>query len=267
VSPYIAADLIGRGDLAAALRMARTWHGGFNAGWRAIARQALWTFGLRPWLGAACSAVAGAAWDRNRAARMVTHDPSWIAPDPALRREQKRRASALVPEARPKSGFYVRELRTFLRDPLMPWFFEEQYELGRSIGVRYQHPYWDADLVEHMYRTPPAVLTRGGRTKALVRTAVDRRFPGLGFGNQRKVMAFAFFGSLASPALLRLASEYWDFRVLGSLGVVEPAAARAFVQAAPGRSPRTIFQAWRTIALEAWAQGRVNGASAKGKVT
>jgi hypothetical protein len=214
----------------------------------------LWTFGFRPLAGAVRSSIDPAGWDKDRAERRVAADPAWIGPDAEVRREQKRRAEARVVEARPKDGFYARELRAFLHDPLMSLFFEEQHDLGRGMGVRFQHPYWDADLVEHMYRTPPEILTRGNRTKGLVRAAVHRRFPGLNFEVQRKVLAFSFFAAVASPEAKQLAPHFWDFSALADLGVVEPGGARSYVEGAFDQSPRTMVQAWRLITLEAWAR-------------
>lgn len=254
VSPYLSADLIRRGDLAGVMRLARTWHRSFNSKWFWVTWSTLWTFGLRPLAGAVRSSINPEAWDKDRAARRVAVDPAWIAPDAVVRREQTRRAEAKVVEARPKGGFYARELRAFLHDPLMSLFFEEQYDLGRAEGVRFQHPYWDPDLVEHMYRTPPEILTRGNRTKGLVRAAVHRRFPGLNFEAQRKVLAFSFFASVAAPEAKRLAPQFTDFRALADLGVVEPTGARSFVEGAFDQSPRTMVQAWRLITLEAWAR-------------
>jgi asparagine synthetase B (glutamine-hydrolysing) len=257
VSPYLSADLIRRGDLAGVIRLARTWYRSFDVRWFWVTWSTLWTFGLRPLAGAVRSTFSPEAWDKDRAARRVAVDPAWIAPDEVVRLEQKRRAEARVVDARPQGGFYARELHAFLNDPLMSLFFEEQYELGRAAGVRFQHPYWDPDLVEHMYRTPPEILTRGNRTKGLVRAAVDRRFPGLNFESQRKVLAFSFFASVAGAEANKLAPQFTDFSALAALGVVEPAGARSFVANAFDKSPRTRALAWRLITLEAWARTQI----------
>ena len=257
VSPYLSADLIRRGDLAGVMRLAKTWHRSFNSAWYWVTWSTLWSFGLRPLIGSAVSAVNPVGWDRNRATRRIAGDPPWIAPGAGLRAEQEQRALAKVVDARPAGGFYARELRAFVDDPLMSLFFEEQHELGREAGVRFQHPYWDADLVEHMYRTPPEVLTRDNRTKGLVRAAVDKRFPGFGFNVQRKVLAFSFFAKMAGAEARRLAPRYTDFKALAELGVVEPAGARAFVEGAFDSTPRTMVQAWRLVVLESWARAQL----------
>jgi asparagine synthase (glutamine-hydrolysing) len=255
VSPYLCADLIRQGDLAGLVRMARSWHRSVNTKWFWVTWGTVWRFGLRPLVGSAAAALGGERWDRNRTQRRLAGDPSWITPDPGVRRAQAERAQSRVVDARPANGFYARELQWFVGDPLMSIFFEEQHELGRQCGVRFAHPYWDADLVEHLYRTPPEVLLRGDRTKGLVRNAVERRFPGLGLASQRKVLAFSFFASKAGEAR-RLAPLYTDFTALADLGIVEPAGAKGFVDGAFERSPRTMVQAWRLVTLEAWARAQ-----------
>jgi hypothetical protein len=46
---------------------------------------------------------------------------------------------------------------------------EKGFGYGRKIGVRILHPHWDRDLVSFLYRVPPDLLNRGGRSKSLVR--------------------------------------------------------------------------------------------------
>lgn len=254
VSPFVAADLIRRGDVAGLTRMARTWHRSFESSWYWVVRGTLWRFGLRPLIGSGLSRVLGARWDGNRARRRVQADPPWVGPDPEIRAEQHRRALERIVDARPAGGFYARELRAFLSDPVMPQFFEEQFEAGRRVGVRYQHPYWDPDLVDHMYRTPPEVLTRGNRTKGLVRRAVARRFPDLGFESQRKVLAFSFFTERARIELKTIVPRYVSFPALSQLGIVEPSGAAQFVEAAFDQGKRSSSLAWRLILLEDWAR-------------
>jgi Asparagine synthase len=73
---------------------------------------------------------------------------------------------------------------------------EELFEQGRRLGLRVLQPFWDAALVEFLYRMPPKFLNRGSRSKGLVRETVARLFPRLGFETQRKVTASRFGRSL-----------------------------------------------------------------------
>lgn len=256
VSPYLKADLWRRGDLAGLYRMAMTWRRSFDASWPVVVKGSIWNYGLRPLVAAGIASLAPAAWDRNRTQRLIDSDPDWIARDPALRREQYARALAKVADSRPREGFYVRELRTFIDDPLMSTTFEEQHLIGQQLGVRFLHPYWDPDLVEHLYRTPPDVLTRGLRTKGLVRAAVARRFPGLGFERKKKVWALSFFAATLERDAPAISRPFIDFSALGDLGVVDPARTRAFVETAFAGTPRHKVNAWRLVVLESWVRSR-----------
>jgi hypothetical protein len=83
-------------------------------------------------------------------------------------------------------------MRSGLGHPLVAMELEELFEQSRRLGVRVLQPFWDAALVEFLYRTPPAMLNQTGRSKGLVRDTVARRFPRLGFETQLKVTATRF---------------------------------------------------------------------------
>lgn len=256
VSPFLKADLWRRGDLAGLYRMAMTWRRSFDASWPMVLKGSIWTYGLRPHLAAGIAAMAPNAWDRNRTARLLESDPSCLSRDPSLRAEQFARALATVTDSRPRDGFYVRELRTFIDDPLMSMTFEQQHAIGRRLGVRFLHPYWDPDVVEHLYRTPPEILTRGLRTKGMVRATVARRFPGLGLERKKKIWALSFFASTLEKDAPAVCRRFMDFSGLADLGVVDPAAARVSVEKGFGGTPRQKVDAWRLIVLESWVRGR-----------
>jgi asparagine synthase (glutamine-hydrolysing) len=256
VSLYLTADLLRRGEIAGVVRFLRTLRRSFDSSRTRIITQTLWTYGLRPLAGSAISAVAPEAWDRNRLKRRVADDPAWIAPDPAVRAEQRRRAVKHLAAARPKGGFYARDSRLFLEHPLMSWLFEEQFHFGSRLGVRYLHPYWDADLLDHLYRVPPEILNRGDRAKGLVRESVGRRFPGLGFETQRKVTAHTFYASILGTQAPPLLRRFADFSGLGRLGIVEPEGARRFVEGAFTESPRVRAMAWNVVNLESWVRAQ-----------
>ena len=256
VSPYLKADLWRRGDVAGLYRMAMTWRRSFDASWWMVLKGSIWTYGLRPLAAAGIGSLAPSLWDRNRTRRLIDSDPEWLSQDPLLRREQYARALARVADSRPSQGFYVRELRTFIDDPLMSTTFEEQHLIGQRLGVRFMHPYWDPDLVEHLYRTPPEVLTRGLRTKGMVRAAVARRFPGLGLERKKKVWALSFFASTLERDAPALSRPFMDFSALGDLGVVDPVRARTFVENGFTGTPRRRVNAWRLIELESWVRSR-----------
>jgi hypothetical protein len=163
---------------------------------------------------------------RRRTQAAVT--PSWLAPDPDLRRESRRRfdevADAIMqrPEPRGTHGFFFSEAPSYLIKPLQAIEFEEAFEFSRQTGVLELAPYWDADLVEFLNRMPPEELDRGGRAKGLVRDTVVRRFPDLGFNRQRKVSALTYFGSVLRTEGPKAWARLGGAPALAKLGIVGP---------------------------------------------
>ncbi len=159
----------------------------------------------------------------------MRRDPPWVAPDSELQGELKRRSGGSLVCADPANGFYLRDIRSGLEHPLLTMELEERFEFGRRVGVRFLHPYWDTDLVDMLIRTPPALLDRGGRSKGLVRPTLAQRFPSLGFDRQRKAAATPVLSADARGRGPALVDTLGGFPALAELGVVAPAAARAFV--------------------------------------
>jgi asparagine synthetase B (glutamine-hydrolysing) len=258
-SSFLAADLWRRGDVRGLVRLARTWKRSYHHSWLTVCRAAAWQYGLRPLVGRFCHRAAPEAWDARRTRRVIDATPDWISDDPELRTVRYDRARQNLPSADPPEGFYGREARLFLDHPLMSWMFEEQFVFAASLGLRFVHPYWDPDLVAHMYRVPPERLNEGNRTKALVRQTVDRRFPDLGFRRQRKITATTFFADLVRREAPALAEDVADFRGLASLGVIVPGKARSFVRSGwnPSQTPRDIGRAWNLVNVEVWVRGQL----------
>jgi hypothetical protein len=202
--------------------------------------------------------LAPEQWDRRRAAKVHAAIPTWVTPDPTLRRAQFDRALRSLAPADPVGGFYGRESRLFLDHPLTSWQFEEQYQLGARLGIRYVHPYWDPDVLALAYRTRPERLNLGGRSKGLVRQTMARRFPTLGFERHRKVTALTFFANLARAEGPPLGEAHADFRGLASLGVVDAARARHFMRTAWSGTPHEVGRAWNLVNLESWTRRQLH---------
>lgn len=257
VSPLLSADLIRRGDIGGLVRLMRTWQRSYGPSVLPILKNSLWTYGLRPISSMMLHRIAPNAWNRSRQGRAMRRDPDWVAPGEALRAEQKRRLPGDFVSPDPPLGFYLRDARSALDHALVSWELEEQYDMGVQADVVFQHPYWDADLIDMLYRTPPAALNAGGRSKGLVRHSVARRFPDLGMERRRKVPAGTFYRSL-------LASQGPDvtarsYRALSSLGVVDEAAAKRGLQRIFAEK-QELYRAWELVNLETWvAQFLENG--------
>ena len=254
VSAYFAADLLRSGDLAGYRNFVSAWWRSYRASPLILMRSVVWRYGLRPLAGQALSRLAPVAWDRRRQNRAVRRDPDYVAPEEALRSEMKHRSGASLVCADPPNGFYLRDIRTGLDHPLLAMELEERYEFGRRAGVRFMHPYWDADLVDMLIRTPPALLDRGGRSKGLVRPALAQRFPTLGFDRQRKAAATPFYQQMLAAEGAPLLKKLGGFTTLGELGVVDPVAAGAFAAETIAREPGQLHRVWDLLNLETWVR-------------
>jgi asparagine synthetase B (glutamine-hydrolysing) len=255
VSPYLAADLIRQGDMRRLIQLIRIFQRSFEFGRFEVARSILWNFGLRPLLSAGIDVVAHHAWQTRRTDKLIQSTPEWLAPDPALRRLMDERAHASLRPSRPPHGrsFYEQQMHAALDHPLFALDSDERFEFGRRLGVQMVHPYLDPDLVGLLYRTPPRLLTRNGRTKALVRDAVARRFPTLGFERQRKTDATGFYRKL----LQREGRASWraatGLPALTGLGIVAPQSASNEMEALlSGQRPEQSHRIWDFLNLEAW---------------
>src|SRR5262249_11306638 len=186
VSPYLSADLILRGAIMELLQYWGTVLRSYQLHPLGLARK-LWAFGVRPVAGLAIHRLMPEAHDASRVRRLLAGDPVWVAPDPALRAEQKRRAESALTPSIPPRGFYEREMRMGLDHTLVSWDAEERFEMGKRIDVCFLHPFLDPDVVELCYRSLPHLMNKGGRSKGLVREKIARRFPALGLEQQRKV--------------------------------------------------------------------------------
>jgi asparagine synthase (glutamine-hydrolysing) len=254
VSAYFAADLIRAGDVAGYRNFVSAWWRSYRASPLVLMRSVVWKYGLRPLAGQALSRLAPQVWERSRRTRAVRRDPVWVAPDGELRQELKRRTSGSLICADPPNGFYLRDIRAGLDHPILAMELEERHDFGRRAGVRFLHPYWDADLVDMLIRTPPSLLDRGGRSKGLVRPALAQRFPELGFDRQRKAAATPFYQEMLAAEGAALVDHLGGFSTLGDLGVIDAPAARAFADETIARNPAQLHRVWDLLNLETWVR-------------
>jgi hypothetical protein len=154
----------------------------------------------------------------------------------------------------------MREQRNNLDHPLASWGLEEQYAWSKKIGIRFLHPYFDTDLAEMLYRTPPRLLSEGGRTKALVRGTLARRFPDIGLGGQRKTAATPFYHSVIRREAPAIVDAVGDYPALAALGVVDGSAMRQYVcDVLNGRLSDGVqfVRIFHILTLETWVRSRV----------
>jgi asparagine synthase (glutamine-hydrolysing) len=258
VTPCLAADLLKSGRLVALTRFA----GMLKRSYRMSALQALtatmWRFGGRRVLGMVADRLVPGAFQAQRARRLVASTPKWLAPDPGLRRQLDARAPRVLESSQPAHGsFYQQGAQTALDHPLVSMEHEEWFQFGQRLGLSVVHPYCDADLVELLYCLPPDVLIQGGRSKALVRATVARRFPAFGFDRHRKVSATDFYTGVLrreGPAALERLGGIGE---LARLGLVDaPKLTAELDRLASGASPHETYRIWSVLSLVAWTRSR-----------
>lgn len=268
--PIVAADLIRSLEVRELFAHTAALSRASRLGRLRAVRSILWKGGARPLLSACYADLLDRltpALRRRRAdlavRRRLTGRNAWLLPDPALRREVERRTRWSVDETLreaplPEAGFRHRLVMEMFENPLFAPSFEETYEQGRLTGARHHDVYWDPDLIEFLYRVPPRILYAGGQTKGLVRSRLARRFPGLGFERQKKLVARGF----VNEVLLAEAGAAWGAlggaKALASIGAVEPRGVDRFVrEAVSGKDTRRLSEVWLLLRLESWVRPRV----------
>jgi asparagine synthetase B (glutamine-hydrolysing) len=269
VSPRFAADLIREFDLMGLHRLGMALYRSYFMRATDAAMAVLWRHGMRPilkqiWAGSSVrSAVLWAARqpfgdliEKRRRRLFEFYTPLWIAPDQQLRSELLDRVqSSQNPPT--SQTFYSRDVHHALDSAAYTIESEEQYESGRRAGVRILRPYWDADLLTLLVRTSPHILNAGGRTKSIVRKSLARRFPQLGFDQQKKVDASRFFCGEMVKEGERAWKSLGGLSALTQLGIVDPKPLKANLDAILSSDDGSeAYRVWDVLKMESWLQPR-----------
>jgi asparagine synthase (glutamine-hydrolysing) len=265
VTPFLAADLIRTLNVVGLYRLWSTMQSSYPIPWHFTIRNTLWTFGARPLVSTIIArilrSVAPGLLQGRQRRRAQRTTPNWVAPDPVLKEQIEQRLETRLGQAKPMrdtGGFYLRELWESFDHPLTAMEMEEVFESGTRMGLRVLMPYWDADLLEMLYRIPPHLLNKGRRSKGLVRQTVARRFPQLGFERQKKMFSTNFFNS----TMLRDGKKAWQALggtpALAELGIVEPERLGSTIEGVlAGNQFRQAYRIWDVLNLEAWVRPRL----------
>ena len=256
VTPYLSADLISSLKLKELARLWNNQRRSYPLPSHRIFWNLVWRFGARPLLASAADRFA--PWAMRYRHRHLLRTPSWIAPDPLLRRVLAERAESGAPKPARPGHMYRAEMDSSLDHALVAMEQEELFDAGRRLGVRFGHPFWDPDLLAFLYRTPPELLNQGGRSKGLVRSMLARRFPELGFERQRKVTAAPvsrrIFVEEGGAAWRRLGGAM----ALSDLGIVDASAVSDLIEGLLNHRPVEnnvhSYMIWDIVSLEAWAR-------------
>jgi asparagine synthetase B (glutamine-hydrolysing) len=256
VAPVLAADLLRSGDVHGLYRLACATRRSFSMGWPTIARQLLWSRGLRPLLGDVFRRRFP-GWMARRHDRWVDENtPDWVAPDPMLRQAviARGRASDDAPLTEP---FYVHDYTRGIDRASIANEMDEFAADGRLNDVKIVSPFFDKDLFDFASRVPPDLLYRGGMSKSLIREVLAKRYPALHFERQKKVFAFKYL----RQQLVKEGPLAWRAMngpmLLAELGIIR----RSAVNEMMGRifakgSWVDADRAWEILNLEAWVRGR-----------
>jgi asparagine synthase (glutamine-hydrolysing) len=258
VTPYVLADYAARGNVAGLWRMLAAWQRAHHAGLRGLSRL-VWTTAGRPLASATLDAVAHRSWSARRRRRLLAERPAWLAPDPAIRAAMEARVDRWMEAARPPQGFYVREMRTALFHPGITHDMEETQEFGRRNGQRVLHPFWDVDLVNALYRVPPDLLMKDGRSKWLLRRRLAARFPGLGLERRVKVSARSVFRGLMDREAPAAWQHMGSVRALEALGVVSAGGVESAYQTASRLHRLGSGRFWTLLNFESWVRASTDG--------
>jgi Asparagine synthase len=182
--------------------------------------------------------------------------PDWLAPDIQLQQQMQERLVYKWEQKIPQTeagGFYFSELQETFNHPLTTIEMEEVFENGARMGLHILMPYWDADLIEMLYRVSPNLLLKGGRSKGLVRESMARRFPNLGFERQKKVIATNFFNN----TMLEEGRKAWQVMggtpALAELGIVDSKRLQVtMTNILAANQPRQEYRIWDILNAEAW---------------
>jgi len=267
VSPFLSADLIRDFDFRGLYRLWQSMRHSLERSSLGLARSLAWTFGAKHLVVPPAHQFVkkNAPWALKLRHRLSPWPapwlcPEWLSPDAELRQQFKIRREEEHARYKQSSGsIYFREVRATLDHAAISWEAEEQFELYQRAGVQMLNPFWDVDVVDMLYRTPPFLLIRDGRNKGLVRASVARRFPQLGFDRQRKVEATSFYASL----IYRNARSIWqqgNASTLAELGVIDGGRLRPMIERllAGRKEGRNAYRIWSILNLESWARAHVS---------
>jgi hypothetical protein len=226
-------------------------------------RRLVWSFGAKKVVAwaeeGALRAVAPQALRAQRRWLLDRKLPAWLAPDPRVRAALDDRLQPALEASRPRPGeIYASQGRDMLDHVIVSLELEEQFERSERLGIPIRAPYWDADLMYLLARIHPRALMRNGRSKALVREPLSRRFPVLALERQKKITTGNFW-----PRRLPEARKAWGVmggaRTLEELGIVDGRVLDAEVTKILD-NPDDLFGAfriWTVLKVEAWVRPRI----------
>ena len=258
--PYYPAECIRRLNLVGLMRVGRAWHDHYpveSLPW--FLKGLLWKWGLRPLLRAGAGSMLS-HWQPSRLhatrrAKALAALPHWLAPDPVLRNELVEAIMHQKVEVAPRL-VHANWRRELLTDPNVSENLEDFYWARRRIGVSIESPFFDVDVVEFLYATPPAVLLHGGRSKWLARRllastlpSIVDRWPRTVYGDESWVEIMRHEGWGAWRA-------FGGVPLLSQLGIVDAPALETYLSRSATEGIQLAL-VWEALNLDIWLQSRI----------
>lgn len=265
VTPFLSADLIRSGRLGALWNFWAANSRTIPLSRPRFALNVLWLFGLRallreallgsrgPMAASARRFLVGKRWRKKR--------PPWLRVEPELWREFVSRVETRESNRRPLGGpygFYFGEVLRGMDHPIVSWEMEEGFENARRLGMRFLHPFVDADLAELLCSLPPECLLVGGTSKGLARQFLADRFPDLGFEKQKKMVIHRPLPETVMGDWLLVWKQSGRGKGLAGTELVDVNQLETSLGGALRSGDyRDTFRAWQIIGIEHWLRSRI----------
>lgn len=256
VAPLYAADLIRDGDLAGLYRLIRVLQRFWKGSPLIAIQSVLWRNGVRSigrdWVWRNYPNLAA----RRRRQLLTKAYPSWVVPDPELRREVLERFEERWVKEVSKTNFYKAAVARTIGHPLALRILEEHFYRYAPSGVTLLRPFWDRPVADLLLRVHPEVLNGGGRWKALMRDVLSDRLPEMGFAKQKKNL------SDGKDLMRREGPEIWNHlrgpRCLSDLGVIDELGFGEMVsRSLESDDIMKLHRIWHAATTETWLRARL----------
>jgi asparagine synthetase B (glutamine-hydrolysing) len=253
-----AAHAMRRFDLRGLVQHMRSWTGTGGMSVKGAAHHLLWSGGLRLLLDSYSARWMPSLKERYHQRRAIGAIPSWLCPDAPLREAladtlYAQRPAALTRDGHVPRNFY-RHAQRSTTNPYFQYEFEVGFHVESMCGLRLLSPYHDKRVVRFLNSIPPEMLLQGQSYKGMLRPIAEARLPKLGLASQRKVYGQGVQSAQAREFLdgVRAIWPVHPLDRLGSLGVVDPDAARAALVASDGMTFDEAVTMYALMSAERW---------------
>ena len=268
VDPYYAYDLMRSFNLKGLLHLTESISNSYHLSQAAMLKNVLWQSGLRKIISRSIRNTASnfpitQTLVRERDLKSALNKlPKWIAPEPRLR-SQLQETIRMVAEKnlRPKhTSLYLETMDRSLNHPLMAMDIEEEFHRSKHMGLLMLSAFWNADLIEMLYRVPPHLLNAGKKSKGLVRYTLAKRFPTLHFEKQKKVVSIDFFKHVLLTEGKEVFNKVKGFSSLYDLGIVHPSQTPQLINSIISTNDsHQAYRLWDLLSLESWVRVQKGG--------